>query len=107
MHDGKYVMTKNMTMIVVNIFEAKAKLSEVLNRVEGQGERYVIQRRGKPVAAVVPLHDLPLAEQLTADDWLGALLDMGAEGKRLGESLDEIVKARAGRSPRQVGLGDE
>jgi prevent-host-death family protein len=34
-------------------FEAKNKLSELLNRVE-RGERVVITRRGKPVAELVP-----------------------------------------------------
>lgn len=91
----------------LSVAEAKAKLSEVLTRVEGQGVRYVIERRGKPVAAVVPLQDLPLAEQIAADDWLAALLDMGSEGKKLGETLDEVVKARGGRSPRQVVVDDE
>jgi antitoxin (DNA-binding transcriptional repressor) of toxin-antitoxin stability system len=37
------------TMIRVNIFEAKAKLSEYLDRV-GKGERIVICKRNHPVA---------------------------------------------------------
>src|SRR5215475_1994271 len=38
-----------MTMITVNVFEAKAKLSEYLDRVEA-GEHVVICRRNRPVA---------------------------------------------------------
>lgn len=38
-----------MTMIVVNIHEAKAKLSEYLEAAE-RGERVVICRRNRPVA---------------------------------------------------------
>lgn len=38
-----------MTMIVVNIYEAKAKLSEYLDAVAG-GERVVICKRNRPVA---------------------------------------------------------
>jgi prevent-host-death family protein len=38
-----------MTMIVVNIHEAKAKLSEFLDRVAA-GERVVICKRNQPVA---------------------------------------------------------
>jgi prevent-host-death family protein len=38
-----------MTMILVNVHEAKAKLSEYLDAVE-RGERVVICRRNRPVA---------------------------------------------------------
>jgi len=41
-----------MTMIVVNIFEAKAKLSEYLD-MAAQGERVLICKRNRPV---VELH---------------------------------------------------
>jgi prevent-host-death family protein len=37
----------------VGAFEAKAKLSEILRKVE-QGERYTITRRGRVVAHIVP-----------------------------------------------------
>src|SRR6266849_5494628 len=42
-------MTMIMTMIVVNIHEAKAKLSEYLDAV-ASGERVVICKRNQPVA---------------------------------------------------------
>src|SRR5437899_579760 len=42
-------MTMMMTMIVVNIHEAKAKLSEYLDAV-ANGERVVICKRNQPVA---------------------------------------------------------
>jgi len=45
-------MTRIMTMIVVNIFEAKAKLSEYLD-MAAQGERVLICKRNRPV---VELH---------------------------------------------------
>ena len=38
---------------VVGAFDAKAKLSELLRAV-GQGQRYTITVRGKPVADLVP-----------------------------------------------------
>ncbi|MEW6168798.1 MAG: type II toxin-antitoxin system Phd/YefM family antitoxin [Pseudomonadota bacterium] len=41
-------------MEVVNIHEAKARLSEMLARVEA-GETIVIARRNKPVARLVPI----------------------------------------------------
>lgn len=42
-------MTMIMTMIVVNIFEAKARLSEYLDAV-ANGERVLICKRNQPVA---------------------------------------------------------
>ena len=42
-------MVKYMTMIVVNIFEAKAKLSEFLD-LAAHGERVLICKRNRPVA---------------------------------------------------------
>ena len=42
-------MVKNMTMIVVNIFDAKAKLSEYLD-MAAHGERVLICKRNRPIA---------------------------------------------------------
>ena len=41
-------------MVKVNIYEAKAKLSEYLDRLE-RGERIVICRRNRPVAELRPI----------------------------------------------------
>lgn len=41
-------------MVQVNIYEAKAKFSELLNRVEN-GEEVTIARAGRPVARLVGL----------------------------------------------------
>jgi antitoxin (DNA-binding transcriptional repressor) of toxin-antitoxin stability system len=55
-------------MLTVNLAQAKARLSELLNRVES-GEEIVITRYGKPVAqirqAIPPKKPLPL-EKLAA-----------------------------------------
>jgi prevent-host-death family protein len=42
-------------MIEIGAFEAKNKLSELLDRAE-HGEEVVITRRGKPVAKLVPMN---------------------------------------------------
>lgn len=41
-------------MTEVGVFDAKNKLSELLDKVE-RGEEIVITRRGKPVARIVPI----------------------------------------------------
>jgi prevent-host-death family protein len=40
----------------IGAFDAKTRLSELLARVE-QGNSYLITRRGKPVARLVPVED--------------------------------------------------
>lgn len=42
----------------------RESFAETLNRVAYQGERVVMHRRGKPVAALVPLEDLAALEAL-------------------------------------------
>jgi PHD/YefM family antitoxin component YafN of YafNO toxin-antitoxin module len=38
--------------------------SETLNRVALEGERIILQRRGKDMAVLIPLEDLALLEQI-------------------------------------------
>ncbi|MCD4728374.1 MAG: type II toxin-antitoxin system Phd/YefM family antitoxin [Pirellulales bacterium] len=47
-----------------NVVDVRNTFSEYLNRVCYQGQRIVIQRRGKPLAALVSLEDLALIEQM-------------------------------------------
>lgn len=49
----------------VGTHEAKTHLSEYLNRVRYGGERIVIERHGKPVAALVSTEDLARLEEGT------------------------------------------
>ena len=47
-----------------NVVDVRNTFSDYLNRASYQGERIIIERRGKPVAALVPLEDVELLEQL-------------------------------------------
>lgn len=51
-------------MVRIAANEARKEFAEVLNRVACKGERIILQRRGKDVAALVPLEDLQLIEAL-------------------------------------------
>ena len=48
----------------LNSTDARENLAHVLNRVAYAGDRVRITRRGKAVAAVVPIEDLELIERL-------------------------------------------
>jgi len=43
---------------------ARSRFSEIVNRTAFGGERVVVTRRGKPLAALVPIEDLALLEEL-------------------------------------------
>jgi prevent-host-death family protein len=46
----------------LGVAELKRRFSELLNRVELKGERIEIRRRGRPVAALVPLAEIEEAD---------------------------------------------
>jgi prevent-host-death family protein len=50
----------------------RESFAETLNRVAYQGERVVMHRRGKPVAALVSLEDLATLEALENEQDLAA-----------------------------------
>ena len=50
--------------MTVNIVEVRSKLSDTVNRVMYRGERVILERRGKNVAALVSMDDLALLEKL-------------------------------------------
>ena len=78
----------------VSVAHAKAKLSELLARVAYGGDRYVIERRGKPVAALVGVDDLKKLDKATAEapEPEGALALVGLWADLVtDEEIDEMV----------------
>ncbi len=65
----------------------REEFSETLNRVAYKGERIVLERRGKDVAALVPVEDLVLLE-------------------RLEDRMDLEVARKALEEPGSVSLGE-
>lgn len=80
----------------LSITQARRKLAEVTARVQRAGERFVIQKHGKPVAVLVSPSDLAalesLEDRLDLLDALDALADYRING---GTSL-EALKAALG-----------
>ncbi len=85
----------------LNVVELRQSLAEVLNRAEYQGERIIIHRRGKDVAAIVPLEDLKLLERLIEE--VEDRLDVEAARVSMAESEDRIPYADVRR---RLGLDD-
>lgn len=51
-----------MTTTSVNTVEAKEEFSDLISRVSHNKERIILTRRGKEVAAIIPIEDLVLLE---------------------------------------------
>ena len=79
----------------VSAAKAKAELSSLINRVAYGGERIIIERHGKPAAALVPVEELERLQAKQGARWekLGALAFYGAwEGLMTNEEMDEFTK---------------
>jgi prevent-host-death family protein len=63
----------------ISVANMRNDLAEALNRAAYGGERVVLERRGKPVAALVSMEDLELLEQLEDEADLRAV--RAQEGK--------------------------
>lgn len=96
----------------IRVTEAKAQLSALMARVGYGGERFVIERRGRPLAALVGVEDLERLEKergATTSRALGALALVGAWGEAeendLDAVLDDIYADRERDTGRTVDLG--
>ncbi len=82
-------------MVRINSSEARQDFAEVINRAAYRGERIVLHRRGKDVAAIISLEDLRLLERLEDEQDLkaakAALREAKKKGtKKLSALMDEL-----------------
>ena len=54
--------------MTIKIVESRSKLADAINRVADQGERVVLERRGRRVAALVPIDDPDRLEKLEDEE---------------------------------------
>ncbi len=78
-------------MAKVSAAEARSEFSDIINRASFGKERVVLTRRGKELAAVVPIEDLELLERLEdrldLEDARAALKDVKKKGTVSWEKL--------------------
>jgi len=91
----------------VRVTEAKAHLSALMARAGYAGERYLIERRGKPLAALVGVEDL---QRLEAEGGSpssrprGALALVGSWGEFVGDDeIDAMVEEIYAARERDIG----
>ncbi len=83
-------MTTTLTTV-----EAREKFAELINRVTLQHERVVLTRRGKAIAAVIPLEDLQFIQDLQdkqdLDEASNALKEAREQGTYTLEQLQDEI----------------
>ncbi len=90
---------------VLGVGEAKKRFSELMSRVVYRGERFLIRRRGRPMAALVSADDLARLEQEpTSPRGLLAAVGAWANFEELDEVVQEIYRQRERARDRAVAL---
>lgn len=96
-------MTYDLMAKSVSVAEAKSQFADMLAKVKHTGERVIIERRGRPIAALVPLADLDRLEEGRSVGLLGlvgALPDSEAYARAIDETVSERKRERTRRVPR-------
>ena len=89
----------------VSVAEAKREFSEIVSRVSLRGERFIIERRGKPMAVLVSVEDmrtLELASKEKKRNGLLAAVGAWADYSKLDNLVQHIYEARQASKDRRV-----
>ena len=90
---------------VLSVADAKKRLSELMSRVTYNRERFLIERRGKPMAALVSVEDLArLEKEPVPSRGLLAAVGAWADFEELDQVIGEIYRQRRQASDRPVSL---
>lgn len=89
-----------MTARPISIADVKRGFADVLGAVRHRNQRFVIERRGTPIAALVPLEDLARLEDDATPRGFLALTGAFGDAPGFSDVLDEVVADRAGQPQR-------
>lgn len=81
----------------IGVAEAKKRFSELMSKTLYKGERFIIERKGKPVAAMVSVDDLRKLEagaSTTKKKGLLAAVGAWADYRKLDQVVADIYHAR-------------
>ena len=92
----------------MNVAEAKKKFSELLARTAYNGEHFIINRRGKPMAVLIGLEDFALLEERihSSDKPQGLLAAAGALAglENFEDTMSDVYRSRRESISRVVRL---
>jgi prevent-host-death family protein len=86
MTEGRY--------IVIGVAEVKRRFADVVGEVRYRGHRYVIERNGTPMAALVPLDDLLARGALDSSRGFLSLVGAFDDAPELADALEKAVADR-------------
>ena len=84
------------------VAEVKARLSEYVSLSASRGDRIVITRRGRPVAALISLEDLQILSQAEKRKGLSELMGKWKDFEDIAGSVERIYQARRNDGYRDV-----
>jgi prevent-host-death family protein len=85
-----------MTTTQMNTIEAKEQFADLINRVAHNKERIVLTRRGKEIAAIIPVEDLALLMESQDKHDLHEAIDALKEARNTGTVTIEQLKEDLG-----------
>ena len=85
----------------ITITDAKARLSEVINKVSIMKEKIYISRKGKNIAAIVPIEEIETGKKEGLIHAKGVLGDINEE---IDDMVDSIYMERTMETSREVEL---
>jgi prevent-host-death family protein len=91
----------------VSVADAKRRFSELVNRAAFGKERFLIERHGKPVGALISAADLARLEQqgdLQSQTGLAAAAGAFADFEEFEQIMEEVVAERRAERHRPVEL---
>jgi prevent-host-death family protein len=90
---------------VMSVAEVKKHFSEVLESIVYLGDRFVIQKRGKPVAAIISMKELSdLEERSCSPQGLVAAAGAWSDYEDLDKVMKHIYQARITAKDREVNM---
>lgn len=88
-----------MTTTFMNTMDAKEQFADLITRVSHHKERVILTRRGKEIAAIIPLEDLQLLEESEDRHDLKEAIDALKEARNEGLITLEQLKEEVGNQP--------
>jgi prevent-host-death family protein len=80
-------------MTHIGVTKLRSEIADVLSRVQYKGERVILERNGKPAAALIPIKELEFFERM--EDYLDDLAADEAEREAEGKPLIPWEKIKA------------
>lgn len=81
---------------ILSAAEVKEQFTDLMNHVNHHKERVIVTRRGKEVAAIIPIEDLYFLQQTHDHRLLNEALDALTEVRQQGSIPLETFKAKVG-----------